>query len=133
MAKTLSTLAVIKIGANDISQYVKTHDYSRTAGTSAITGYGKASQVYGGTLKDGTWTCGGVYDNTASTGPKPVVEPQIGNTVVLTYRPEGTGAGKPQSVVNIVVTGYTESGAVEDYIQWSMTAQMSDDVNTTAQ
>jgi hypothetical protein len=124
---------VIKLGTDDLSDYTTTSELNRTADTHDVTTYGKGSHVYAGGLKDGKATMSGVYDNTAATGPRAVIEPLLGTTVVLTRQTEGPGTGKPQDVVDVVVNGYVETNPVADMVTWSCEMQLSDDVNTTVQ
>jgi len=133
MALVHSRVTVIKLGTVDISQYVKSSEFARKADSHDVTTYGKDDHVYAGGLGDGSFKCDGLYDSTATTGPRALIEPLIGTTVALTRRPEGTGSGKPQDIVNIIITGYTESSPVADYVTWSMEGQLSDAVNSTAQ
>jgi hypothetical protein len=133
MALVHTKVTVIKLGTTDISQYVKSSEFARKADSHDVTTYGKDDHVYAGGLGDGSFKMDGLYDSTATTGPRALIEPLIGTTVALTRRPEGTGSGKPQDIVNIVVTGYTESSPVADYVTWSMEGQLSDAVNSTAQ
>lgn len=124
---------VIKLGADDLSEFTTTSELNRTADTHDVTTYGKGSHVYAGGLKDGKATMSGVYDNAAATGPRAVIEPLLGTTVVLTRQTEGPGAGKPQDVVDVVVNTYVETNPVADMVTWSCEMQLSDDVNTQAQ
>lgn len=134
MARVKGTLAVFKWGANDISQYIDTLDFNPTYDTDEVTGYGKTGHVFLGALTNGTVSFSGTYDSTASTGPRAVLRSSIGGAnVSATWRPEGTGAGKPQDIFDCVLTSYTESAPVAGYIKYSATGQVSDAVNSTAQ
>jgi hypothetical protein len=133
MALIHSKNTIIKLGSVDLSAYVKSSEFARKADVHDVTTYGKADHVYAGGLGDGTFKMDGIYDSTATTGPRAAIEPLIGTEVVLTRQPEGTGSGKAQDVVDIIVTGYTESSPVADYVTWSMDAQLSDAVSSTAQ
>jgi hypothetical protein len=124
---------VVKLATHDISTYVKSSEFARTSDVHDVTTYGKGSHVYAGGLLDGTAKMDGVYDSTASTGPRAVIEPLIGTEVVLTRQPEGSGAGKAQDVVDVIIKGYTETSPVADMVTWSCDMQMSDDVVSTAQ
>jgi hypothetical protein len=75
----------------------------------------------------------GVYDNTAMTGPKAVIEPLLGTTVPLIRQTEGTGVGKPQDSVTVLVTSYVETNPVADMVTWSCEMQMSGVVDTSPQ
>lgn len=124
---------VIKFGSSDLSTYTKSSEFVRKADTEDVTTYGKNDHVYAGGLGDATFKCEGMYDSTASTGPRAVIEPMVGTEVVLTRQPEGTGSGKPQDVVDMIITSYTESSPVAGYVTWAVEAQCSDSVNSTAQ
>jgi hypothetical protein len=124
---------VIKLGANDLSEYTTTSELNRSADTHDVTTYGKGSHVYQGGLKDGKATMSGVYDNTAVSGPRAVIEPLLGTTTQLTRQTEGTGAGKPQDLVDVVINGYVETNPVADMVTWSCEMVLSDDVNTAVQ
>jgi hypothetical protein len=78
-------------------------------------------------------SAGGIYDNTASTGPRAVIEPLVGTKVPAVRRPEGTGSGKPQDTVDVVVTSYVETSPVADMVTWSVELQGSDAVASTTQ
>lgn len=123
----------ISLNGSDLSAFTNTSEIGRTADSHDVTAYGKNSHVYLGGLLDGKATMGGVYDNTAVTGPRAVVRPLVGQTVTLIRRPEGTGSGKPQDSVSVVVTGYTETNPVADYVAWQCEMQCSDDFTSTAQ
>lgn len=120
-------------GTADLSAYTNTSELTRTADSHDVTTYGKNSHVFSGGLKGGTATMGGIYDNSLSAGPRAIIEPAIGETVTLTRRTEGTGNGKPQDVVDVVITQYVETSPVADMVTWSCEMQLSDDVDTTAQ
>lgn len=117
----------ISIGGFDISPFCNTSNLVRKGDKHDLTTYGKNSHVYDGGLKDGTAGAGGTYDNTAA-GPAKVLKPLIGTVVPLIRRTEGTGSGKPQETVNVLVEEYQETNPVADYVQWSVTWQCSDDI-----
>lgn len=123
----------ISLDGDDLSTYVNTSELTRTADSHDVTTYGKDSHVYQGGLKDGTATMTGIYDNTAVVSPGAVIKPLIGSVVPLVRRTEGTGAGKPQDTVDVLVTQYVETNPVADMVTWSCEMQLSDDVVTAAQ
>lgn len=122
----------VSLGGDDISEFCNTSGPNRSADSHDVTTYGKNAHVFKGGLKNGTNTIGGFYDDSA-TGPKAVIEPLLGTVVELIYRPEGTGTGKPQDTVDVLVTAYNQSAPVADMIQWTAELQYSDDVVTTNQ
>lgn len=124
---------VVKLNASDISQYCNTSSLTRTADSHDVTTYGRDEHVYNGGLGDGTASIGGIYDNTGATGPRAVIEPLVGTNVTFIRQPEGTGAGKPQDSVNVLVTQYVETSPVADMVTWTAELQLSGPVNSAAQ
>lgn len=123
----------ISIDGDDISAFCTQSDFKRTADSHDVTTYGKNAHVYRGGLHDGTSSVSGIYDNTAVTGPRALLEPLVGTVVELIRRPDGTGAGKAQDTVDVLVGEYTETSPVADMVTWSLSLQLSDEVDSTAQ
>lgn len=123
----------LSIDSDDISAFCTQSDFKRTADSHDVTTYGKKTHVYRGGLQDGTSSVSGIYDNTDSTGPRAILEPLLGSNVVLVRRPEGTGVGKPQDSVTVLVGEYTETSPVADMVTWSLSLQLSGEVTTTDQ
>lgn len=124
---------VVSLDGDTLSAFSNNVEFKRTADSHDVTTYGKNSHVYDGGLKDGTATITGIYDNTAGTGPRAVIQPLIGTVVPLVYQPEGLGSGKPTETVDVLVTGYTQTSPVADMVTWTAELQMSDDVASTSQ
>lgn len=122
----------VSLNASDLSPFCNSVGNKRSADSHDVTTFGKNSKVYAGGLLDGTFDISGVYDNGA-TGPKAVLEPLLGTVVELKYRPEGTGSGKPETTVDVLVTAYEESSPVADMVTWTATLQASDDATTVDQ
>ena len=122
----------ISLNAVDLSAFVTTSELNRSADSHDVTTYGKNSHVYNGGLLDGKATMSGVYDNTAA-GPRDTIEPLIGTTVTLIRRVEGTGSGRPQDSVQVLITGYVETNPVADMVAWSCEMQCSDEITSTNQ
>lgn len=135
MAKGHSKELVVKVNANDISQYTSESELNETTDTHDNTGYGADSHGFNAGLNNGTFTCGGTYDTTASTGPRAVMKAvkALNAAVAIIRQPEGTGAGKPQDSFNGILTAYKESAPVADNIKWTAEFQISGDVDATAQ
>lgn len=123
----------ISLNAADLSAYTDTSELNRSADSHDVTTYGKNSHVKAGGLLDGKATMAGTYDNTAGTSPRAIIRPLIGQTVTLVRRTEGTGVGKPQDTVAVLVTGYVETAPVADMVKWSCEMELSDDVTSTVQ
>jgi hypothetical protein len=127
MSFTHGKNTVVIFNGTDISAFSNNTDWEETADSHDVTCYGKNSHVFKGGLKTGKASLSGTYDDTA-TGPYDIVRPQVGNVVSLVYRPEGTGSGKPQETVNVLVTSYKQSAPVADMIKWTAEYTFSDDI-----
>jgi hypothetical protein len=125
--------AKVTVASVDLSAFAKKVDFEREAEAHDTTCFGKSSKTYAAGLKDGKGTIEGTYDSTAVTGPAAALEPLLGTSVTVVYKPEGTGTGKPLKTVTAIVTGYKESTPVADMISWTCDLQLSDDVVITAQ
>lgn len=122
----------VSLSATDLSEFCNNVGNKRSADSHDVTTFGKTSKVYAGGLLDGTFDISGIYDNGASS-PKAIVEPLIGTVVELIYRPEGTGTGKPETTVDVLVTAYEETAPVADMVTWTATLQCSDTAVVTDQ
>ena len=125
--------SVSTLGGSDLSVYGNSVEWARKADSHDVTTFGKNAHVKQGGLLDGTATIEGIYDNTATVGPRAVINPKIGTVVSMVWRPEGTGTGKPQDTVNVLVGEYTETSPVADMIKWKVSLELSDDVVTAVQ
>lgn len=122
----------VSLGGGDISLFTSTTDWEKSADVHDVTGYGKNSKVFQGGLKDGKATLSGTYDDTVA-GPHDIINPLVGSTTTLVYRPEGTGVGKPQETVSCVVKSYSQTNAVADMVKWKAEVQFSDDITSVNQ
>lgn len=123
----------ISLAGDNLSAFTTTSQLERSADSHDVTTYGKDDHVFAGGLGNGTATISGIYDNTAVTGPRAVIMPLVGTVVELIRQPEGTGSGKPQDVVDVLVLKYVETNPVADMVTWSCDLQLSDAIDTTAQ
>lgn len=121
----------VTLDGDDLSIYANSVTFSRSADSHDVTTFGNNSKVYVGGLKDGTATIEGIYDSTLLTGPRAVIQPLLGSVVVLVYRPEGTGTGKPIETADVVVTSYEQTSPVADMVTFTCELQLSDDVVST--
>jgi hypothetical protein len=122
----------IEIDSNDLSAFCNSVGSKRSADSHDTTTFGKTAHTYTGGLLDGTVSIEGIYDN-GVTGPKAVLEPLLGQTVTVTYRPEGTGTGLPEQSGSAVLTSYEETAPVADMVTWKAELQLSDAFATTDQ
>lgn len=133
MAEVHSKLTYVSLGGSDLSQYLNDSDWTRSPESHKLTTYGQNNNVYKGGLGDGSTDLSGKYDDTAVTGPRAVIEPMVGTNETLIYRPEGTGTGKPERSVDVLVGEYKETHSVADYVMWTVKLQHSGPVTTTTQ
>jgi hypothetical protein len=124
----------VSVDGDDLSAFTKTSEFTRSADSHDNTTYGEDGHVYDPGLTDGTFTMGGSYDNTAGTGPRAVLNPLVGaDKVTVIRQPEGTGSGLPQDEFDGLLTKYTETNPVADYVQWAAEFQISGTVDSAAQ
>jgi hypothetical protein len=132
VATSHGRLTKITVATKDISPYCKTSNYEMAADVHDTSGYGATNKRKAGGLKDGKFTCGGTYDNTALVGPRIVLHGQEGNTLAIVRNVEGTGTGKPNDAFNAVLAKYNESNPVDDMVTWSADFEIDGPVTTTA-
>jgi hypothetical protein len=126
----------ITIDGDDLSIYTKTTSFEDNVAMHDLTTYGptRERKEYGAGLGDGKVTIGGTHNNSA-TGPRAILKPLLAAkaAVPFVFQPEGTGTGKQQSVVDVLVASYNESDPVDDYVQWTCELQMTGDLDETSQ
>lgn len=133
MSTAKSKNLVVLINGTDISQYCDSNEHHVKPDIIDKTTYGKDAHVKEGTLLDGNGALGGIYDTSVVAGPRAILEALVGQTVTYIRRVEGTGAGKPQNLVSVVVGEYVETAPVADIVRWTCALEYSDSVNNTAQ
>ena len=133
MTEVHSKNTYVSLGGKDLSQFLNDSDWTRSPESHKLTTYGKNSNVYRGGLLDGSSDLSGKYDNSVTIGPRAVIEPMVGTNQTLIYRPEGTGTGKPERSVDVLVGEYKETHPVSDYVMWTLKLTHSDDVTRTTQ
>lgn len=124
----------VSIDGFDISAYTNTSTFTRGQDSHDTTTYGKDDHVYSGGLRNNTVNLGGIYD-TVSGGPGAVFRDIHDAAALVTFirRCEGTGSGKPQESVSVLVTSYVETNPVADMVTWTAELQCSDEITTTTQ
>jgi len=125
---------VIIVNGGDLSQFCKKSTWNRKVDTHDNTTYGADAYVFDPGLVSGTSALEGVYDTTAS-GPHDILGPlnNTGTKVTFTRRVEGTGSGKPQDSVDVVVEEYVETSPTDGYASWSATLKHSGTVTSANQ
>jgi hypothetical protein len=126
----------VSLDAVDLSTFTKSTSFEDSTSVHDVTTYGptRARKSKAAGLGDGKATISGVYDSSA-TGPRATIKPlkAAGESVEFVFQPEGVGAGKPQSVVNVIIASYNESSSVDDMIQWTCELEMDGDLDETDQ
>ena len=125
---------VVILAGVDISAFTDSTQMEDETETHETTTYGRARKTYQSGLGDGKFTIGGVYDDGAG-GPRAVIKPlkATGTAVTFVYRPEGTGSGKAQSSVSVIIGTFNESSPVGDNVTWTSELQMTGVLDETDQ
>lgn len=131
MAKVHGRHQVITIGGDAVK--VNTSQLERGGDGHDTTLSGDDDHVVSPGLGNGKFTCGGVYDSTASTGPAAVIKPLINTIVEVVRQVEGTGTGKPTETFDIHLEKYTETAPVADMVTWALDGTVSGGVADTTQ
>jgi hypothetical protein len=112
---------------------VTTSQLDRGGDQHDITLSGDDDHVLNPGLGKGKFTCGGVYDKTAGTGPQAVIKPLINTIVEITRQVAGAGTGLPQEVFDVHLENYTETAPVADMVTWAVDATISGPVDDADQ
>ena len=135
MAHKHGRLTVLKVNSNDISVYTTESELTETTDTHEATTYGLADHVQDPGLNAGTFTCSGIYDSTAATGPRAVFKAvkALNAAVPIIRQDEGTGTTKPQDSFSAILTSYVQTNPVADMIKWKADFVVTGAVNSAAQ
>jgi hypothetical protein len=135
MTNVHGKLTAVTLNGVDYSQYANATDFKDATDTHETTTYGRDRKTYKAGLGDGTVSVGGFYDSTKVTGPRGLFKPikAAGTEVEFVYRPEGTGSGKAQSRVNVIIASFEESSPVGDMVTWTSELQMTGPLDETDQ
>lgn len=133
MAHVHGKNTVVKVGADDLSQYTNASELTKGADTHDTTTYGNNAHRYDGGLLDNKFTMSGVYDNTAATGPRAVLNPLVGLAATVIRQIEGAGAGKPQDSFSAILNSYVETAPTADMVAWSSEWTIDGEVDSTPQ
>jgi hypothetical protein len=131
MAVVNSRLAKLSINGADLSAYVDTVDgLPPDMATDDVTTFGVTGRKHAATLTDGTFTFGGPFDDTATTGPDAVLAPlqAAGTSVAFVYGPAGSATGARRVTGNCIVTQYKPSSKVGSVVRFTATAQINGSV-----
>lgn len=133
MANVHGKNTFVSLDGDDLSPYGTSVEWAEPVDEHDVTTFGQDAHILEGGLEGGSATLAGIYDNTAAVGPAAVIRPLKGTVVELIHRPEGTGAGRPQRTVDVLVRGYTESSPVADMVTWTADLGFSGQVADSTQ
>lgn len=135
MATAHGKLTQITVATRDISPYCKNSSLERNAATHDTTGYAPTgdAQTFAGGLRNATFSCSGVYDNTVSVGPRLVLNGLEGTTMAIIRKVEGAGTGKPNDAFSGILTKYVETNPHDDIVTWSADFQVTGVITSTTQ
>lgn len=127
-------LTVVTINGVNISEFTDTTEFNDSMATHDTTTYGAERNKYDSGLGDGTVSIGGTHSNEANN-PRSVLKPLMsaGLPIEFVYRPNGTGTGRPQSIVDVLVKSYKDSAPVANMVKWTAELQMTEDLDETDQ
>ena len=125
---------VVTVDGDDLSAFTNSTEFNDGKEAHDVTCYGASRKAHSAGLGDGKITIAGVYDDGAG-GPRATLKPLMaaGLPVTFLFKPEGTGAGKAQSSVSVLVTAFNESAPVADMIKWTCELQMTGALDETDQ
>lgn len=120
---------VYLIDGDNLSTYTDNLEENDETDLHDVTTFGASRKAYESGLGDGTFTISGTHDNGA-TGPRTVLRAMktAGLAVPFVFRSEGTGAGLPETQVDVFVKNYKQTNAVADMVKWTCELQMTGDV-----
>lgn len=126
---------VITLDGDALTGATSTSTLTRNRDTHDVTPYGEEGHRFGTGIQNNTGTMSGTYDKTAVTGPRAVILPiwEAGLPVTLLIKNEGTGTGKPQDSMSIIVTKYEQTAPAADMVTWAMDFQVDGVITSTAQ
>lgn len=108
----------ISIATVDLTLYVKTSSWEVNPDVHDTSGSGIDDKTYRGGQIQRTFTMGGWYDASKTTGPG-YLETIAGSTVAFERRVGGTGTGKAKQTGSLVVGKYNEAQKNDDITQWT--------------
>lgn len=135
MSRVHGKKTVVEVNSVDISAHCNTSELNASTDTHDTTGYGADAHEFDPGLTNGTFSCGGNYDNDVSTGPRNVLQPLKGDAakVPVMRQVEGAGTGLPQDDFTAIMTSYVETAPVAGMVTWRADFQISGDVTPSAQ
>lgn len=131
MSKVHGSQQVITFGGDAVR--VANSQLERGGDSHDTTLSGDDDHVFSPGLGTGSFTCDGIYDNTAGTGPAAVLKPLINTVVEVVRQVDGTGTGKAQEIFDAHITKYTETAPVNDMVKWALDCTVSGPIDDADQ
>lgn len=122
---------VISVDSEDMSVFGTSCEFEVKAEAHDVTTFGQDYKVFSGGLKESSMKMEGNYDNAVS-GPRATLEANVGETVEIIYKVEGSGTGLPTRTFDGVLTSYNEAAPVADMVKFTAEFQGSGEVVTTS-
>jgi hypothetical protein len=125
---------VVIINGVDISAFTNNTEDADVHDAHDVSCYGADRKGWAYGLGDGKITISGIHDDT-SVGPRKVLKALKNNRTIapFIFRPSGTGVGKQQTSVNVLVETYTDTSPIAGMITWKSVLQMSGTLTETDQ
>jgi hypothetical protein len=128
MAFIHGRLGYFKLATTDLSAFMDNIDFPHEADAHETTTFGKSYKTKAGGLKEGSFTIGGLYDNTVTTGLGDIIPPLVGTVAVYEFGPEGLTAGKKKYSGSALVKKFQVSQPVGDMVRWTADLETSDTI-----
>ena len=125
---------VVLFNGTDISAFTNNTEDNDETENHDVTCYGAVRKAYTAGLGDGKFTISGTHNDSANN-PRAVIKPvkAAGTAVTFVYRAEGTGSGKSQSSVSVLVSNYVQTSPVAGVVTWKAELQMTGALDETDQ
>lgn len=115
-----------QINTKDISTYVDNVDFTNTVDTAETSTFGSVAKSYIGGLSDGTFSIGGKWDPTATTGPDAVLDGLVGAAAsAFIYGPQGTTTGFVKYSGNAILTQYKVTSPIGGVVTFTADFQIT--------
>lgn len=111
----------------DLSPYLNSIDFAKSADTAESTTFGKDDKTYIPGLKDGTLSLSGNFDPVADA----CLDGALGVIRAFEYYPDGNSAGKVKYAGNAIVTEYSGNSPVGDLNTASASLQVTGGITRT--
>lgn len=121
-----------QINSKDLSAYLDNVDMPLTGDTAETSTFGSSAKTYVAGLTDSTFSIGGKWDPTATTGPDAVLQPLVGAAATtFIYGPAGSTAGFVKYTGSAICTSYKVTGPIGGVVSFTADFQNSGAVTRT--